>query len=105
MDAPEELLLLEGVCWQLGIISYHPEVQFGKTNKSAWQRKGREIYSSNCENLPSAGCPSVPNECVTAQVQMDCKVGIRMQQLFAEGDKALIEKQGLQMVDKILPPS
>ena len=27
MDAPEELLLSEGVCQQLSIISYHPEVQ------------------------------------------------------------------------------
>ena len=27
MDAHEQLLLSEGVCWQLGIISYYPEVQ------------------------------------------------------------------------------
>ena len=27
MDAHEQLLLSEGVCRQLGIISYHPEVQ------------------------------------------------------------------------------
>ena len=27
MDAHEQLLLSEGVSWQLGIISYHPEVQ------------------------------------------------------------------------------
>ena len=26
MDAPEELLLSEGVCRQLSIVSYHPEV-------------------------------------------------------------------------------
>ena len=47
----------------------------------------------------------IPNECVTAQVQMDGDVGIRMQPLLAEGDKPLIQKRGLQMVDEILPPS
>ena len=26
MDAPEQLLLSDGVCCQLGIITYHPEV-------------------------------------------------------------------------------
>ena len=31
--------------------------------------------------------------------------GIKMQPLLAEGDKVLIEKRGLQIVDMILPPS
>lgn len=30
MDAPEPLLLSEGVCRQLGIVEYHPEVKAGK---------------------------------------------------------------------------
>ena len=36
---------------------------------------------------------------------MDGNVGINMQPLLAEGDKAFIEKRGLQMVDVVLPPS
>ena len=27
MDANEQLLMSEGVCWQLGILSYHPKVE------------------------------------------------------------------------------
>ena len=27
MDPPKDLLLSEGVCWQLGILTYHPKVQ------------------------------------------------------------------------------
>ena len=26
MDAHDDLLLSEGLCWQLGIVSYHPKV-------------------------------------------------------------------------------
>eukprot|EP00731_Ephydatia_muelleri_P011030 Em0005g1616a len=33
MDAPEQLLLSEGVCRQLGVISYHPEVHPVKAQK------------------------------------------------------------------------
>ena len=40
-----------------------------------------------------------PNECVAAQVQIDGDVATQMQPLLAEGDKALIEKRGLQMLD------
>ena len=34
MDAQEELLLPEGVCQQLSIISYHPKVQSSTVVKS-----------------------------------------------------------------------
>ena len=33
MDAPEQLLLLEGICRQLGILTYHPDVQPGNGDK------------------------------------------------------------------------
>ena len=46
-----------------------------------------------------------PNDYVTAQVQFDGDVGTKIQALLAEGDKVLIEKRGLQMVDVVLPPS
>ena len=34
MDAHDQLLLSEGVCRQLGIISYHPDVQAGQSKES-----------------------------------------------------------------------
>ena len=33
MDAPEQLLLSEGICCQLGILTYHPDVQLGNGDK------------------------------------------------------------------------
>ena len=43
LDAPEQLLLLEGVCRQLGIISYHSDILVNqKTNKSHWQKVVKE---------------------------------------------------------------
>ena len=43
-----------------------------------------------------------PDECVTAEIQMDSDVAMQMQLLLAEGDKTVIEKRGLQMVDVVL---
>ena len=34
MDAADQLLLLEGVSRQLGIVTYHPALQTSKVNKS-----------------------------------------------------------------------
>ena len=108
MDAPEELLLSEGVCRQLNIISYHPEVQ-----KSTSAKPTKTL---DRENKDECAVPTVrirlvrdvrltPNEYVTAQVQFDSDVGTKTQALLAEGDKVLMEKRGLQMVDVVLPPS
>ena len=108
MDAPEELLLSEGVCRQLNIISYHPEVQ-----KSTSAKPTKTL---DRENEDECAVPTVrirlvqdvrltPNDYVTAQVQFDGDVGTKTQALLAEGDKVLMEKRGLQMVDMVLPPS
>ena len=108
MDAPEELLLSEGVCRHLSIISYHPEV-LGST--SAKQTKAPDREKEEGYTVPTVRIYLVqdvcliPNVRVTAQVQMDGDVGIGMQPLLAEGNKTFLQKRGLQMVDEILPPS
>ena len=103
MDAPEGLLLSEGVCRQLGIIDYHPEVQ------SATESSGKEITKT-------AGAVQtvrirlvqdvhlVPNECVTARVQLDVDMGTMMQPWMAESDRTLVEEKGFQLLDVVLPP-
>ena len=79
MDAPEELLLSEGVCRQLSIINYHPEVQ-SSTAATQTQSSDKE------KNMTAGAVPTVrirlvqdvrltPNECVTAQVQLDGNMG------------------------------
>ena len=40
MDAHDQLLLLEGVCWQIGIISYHDKVE-------KWREGSKQL--TNCE--------------------------------------------------------
>ena len=96
MDAPEELLLSEGVCRQLSIISYHPEVQestSAKPTKAPDREKEEGCAVSTVRICLVQDIHLIPNECMTAQVQMDDDVGINMQPLLAEGDKALIEKR------------
>ena len=108
MDTPEESLLSEGVCRQLNIISYHPEVQKLTSAKPT--------KTLDRENEDECAVPSVrirlvrdvrltPNDYVTAQAQFDGDVGTKTQAFLAEGDKVLMEKKGLQMVDVVLPPS
>ena len=52
MDAPEQLLLSEGVCRQLNILTYHPDVQ-------VW-RGGRKRVSAP---PPRAQVPTVRLDC------------------------------------------
>ena len=106
IDTSEELLLSEGVCRQLSIIIYHPEVQ---SSTAARRTKLPDHVRKERVTVPTVRICLVqdirltPNECVTAQVQMDGDVA--MQLLLAEGDKTLTEKRGLQMVDVVLPSS
>ena len=108
MDAPEELLLSEGVCRQLSIINYHPEVQ---SSTSAKQTKLLDHVREEGVIVPTVRICLVqdirltPDECVTAEVQMDGDVAMQMQLPLAEGDKMFIEKRGLQMVDVVVPSS
>ena len=109
MDAPEELLLSEGVCRQLSIISYHPEVQTSATAKPTTSSKG-EQNEGQC-TVPTVRICLIqdvrlkPDECVPIQAQMDGDTRTNMQPLLAESDRVLVEERGLQMVEAILPPN
>ena len=43
MDAHDELLLSEGVCQQLGIINYHPQVRL---REKRWQKASKEEFKT-----------------------------------------------------------
>ena len=67
MDAPEQLLLGEGVCRQLNIITYHPSV-FGKGGRKGdeehWMKKttradGTRIHT---EFVPGVSCAGAVNK-------------------------------------------
>ena len=109
MDAPEELLLSEGVCRQLSIISYHPEVQTSATAKPTTSSKG-EQNEGQCTVSTVRMClvqdvRLKPDECVPIQAQMDGDTRTNMQPLLAKSDRVLVEERGLQMVEAILPPN
>ena len=53
-DAAEPLLLPEGVCWQLGIITYHPDVwAVENTKQTRHHRKRRQSNSRDSTYTPS----------------------------------------------------
>ena len=53
MDAPEQILLAEGICRQLDIIRYHPDVQ-------VWHGEGKQTkQSSRAKSGAKANVPTV----------------------------------------------
>ena len=75
MDAPDQLLLSEGVCRQLGIITYHRDVQ-------EWRGGRRQpLEASGNAKVPSVRVRLVnsirlpPLQSTVAQVRVDTKVG------------------------------
>ena len=73
MDAPEQLLLSEGVCRQLGILTYHPDVQPG--NGDNRELGLRPNYVSECK-VPMVRVQLIrdvhllPNECVVTEARL-----------------------------------
>ncbi|XP_065917442.1 uncharacterized protein [Dysidea avara] len=82
MDAPESLLLSEGMCRKLGIISYHPNVQDGGSTK-----QDQSITENSC-TVPTVRVRLIhdihllPDECVTAQVKLEGEVDMADEQPF-----------------------
>ena len=75
MDAPEELLLPEGVCQQLSVISCHPEVQASVIAKPTTSTK-EEQNEGRC-TVPTVRIRLVQDvwlksdECIPVQAQME----------------------------------
>ena len=111
MDAPEELLLSEGVCRQLGIVTYHPEVKPFKAVKSDSTAGKPEVWQNERCTVPmvriviTEDVPLLPNQCVMTQVQLDGEIGTSKQPLLLEGNCKLLEERGIQMLDTILQPT
>lgn len=104
MDAHDQLLLSEGVCWQLGILSYHNKVE--KWRKGSQQRTSSQAVQSNAK-VPTVKVKLLrtvrllPHQCVAAAVEVD-QLGI------ARGVPLLLEIAGdgmLQSEDMLIEPS
>jgi len=108
MDVPEELLLSEGVCRQLGIINYHSEVKPFRTLKtgSAAETQNYERYTvPMIRIITNEDVRLLPNQCVMTQVRLDGKIGASNEPLLLEGDCKLLEERGIQLLDTVLHPT
>ena len=109
MDAPEQLLLSEGVCQQLGITSYHLEVQESTTAKPMTSPKD-EQNEGQC-TVPTVRIHLVqdvhlkPDECAPVQAQMNGDTRTNMHPLLAKSDRVLVEERGLQIVEASSHPT
>ena len=113
MDSYEPLLLSEGVCRQMGIISYHPEVKPHKSSRVDFPEP--EPKPQNEENLPKCQVPTVriqlvqsiklpPNQTVMAEVKLSDGVTGNGPMLL-EPDLTVCRERGVQVADSVVVPS
>ena len=103
MDAPEQLLLSEGTCRQLGIISYHPEVHPVKVPK--------KMHNRNC-TVPAVRVRLIqdvrilPYQSSTVKVQLDGVHQIpKNTPLLLEADSTLWDEVNVQLVNALVQPA
>ena len=115
MDAPEDLLLSEGVCCQLGILAYHPEVQplrgrrAEKTDDEAIEKR-RNYRTASClssthgEGKTGSGLRLLPNQSTLVEVELDNgnQEFKNTGSLLFESDKNLREQDKVHMEDGLL---
>ena len=98
MDAADQLLLSEGVCRQLGIVTYHDEVGKCKADRKQEQRKAI---------VPAVSVSTVktihvlPHQSIAAEVGVPPSTG----PLLLEHDCTLEESTGLQLEDTLIHPN
>ena len=111
MDAYNQLLLSEGVCRQLGIVSYHRNVEIWR---GARKQKRKPAHQSNQQSQLSQ-VPSVrvrlvrmvrlpPRQSVIVNVRLEGDGGVGSAWLL-EPDTLLEASTGLQVVDTLVEPT
>ena len=107
MDASEQLLLSEGVCRQLGVISYHPEVHPAKANKKTSSAEP-EAEKAECQ-VPTVRVQLVqslrlpPNQSAMVDVRLIGGRGSEFEcPVLFEPDSTLQEEHGVQVSDALL---
>ena len=108
MDVPEQLLLSEGVFCQLGILTYHPDVQPGNGDEK--QLKLKSGGMSECK-VPMVRVQLIqdlrllPNECTIAATELVGESVHNLNQpLLFELDSSLCERTKIQAMETILSP-
>ena len=107
MDASEPLLLSEGVCRQLGIVSYHPDVH----PKNAKPETPNVAEATTIATVPSVRIKLVtsvrlpPKEAVAAEVQLEgIEKNYRGPWLLQSND-TVVEDLGVCVIDSLVTPT
>ena len=100
MDAYDQLLLSEGVCRQLGIISYHSDAYPGKQKQKDDNKADSASSTDNVYNVGDGNVvvPTVRVQLVTGVkllLQHDTKVQIQIQRDYATAETFLVEPDSL----------
>ena len=95
MDAVDELLLSEGVCRQLGIVTYHPSVVPRKTTKP----KAAMVPSIKVSLIQSLKLP--PSQSALVPVKLESCTAVTDEMLLIEGQH-LLKETGLVLEDAIV---
>ena len=100
VDAPDELLLAEGVCSQLGIVSYHPLLLPQDTSRLKPEESAL-VPSVRVCLVQSLRLP--PSTSAVVTVRTESKPLQPHQLVFAEGHRALEMETGVVVEDALLP--
>ncbi|XP_064398966.1 uncharacterized protein LOC135345475 [Halichondria panicea] len=96
MDSSDQLLLSEGVCCQLGIVSYHPSVE-NKKRGTAKEKPPVRVPVVRVKLVESLSVP--PLRCVPARVELEGEEGL--QGPFVVEDLDLDSPQPIQLADSL----
>ena len=100
MDAPDELLLSEGVCRQLGIVTYHKDVHSHKGSGQVGDDKGTDRVKTVHVNMVQT-VHFLPHQSIAVQVKIDKNEGT----LLVEPDGDLEAVTGLQVENTLVQPT
>ena len=103
MDAKEQLLLSEGVCRQLGVITYHPDVE----PRKALIMKLHQSAPQNSAHVPTVRVQStrlLPNQSVVAEACLT-NCDRHSGPLLIEPNATLTRKQGFDVVESLVTTS
>ena len=101
MDAYDQLLLSEGVCRQLGIIQYHPDVWGGSKKKNPVQDTEAKVPLVRVDLVRSVAIPPQQAAMVEVHVTGDTTPG---NSWYVEQDPDSKESNGMQVEDTLLQP-
>ena len=106
MDAQEQLLLSEGVCSQLGLVTYHPEVSGTNSHTPLPVIEDKSDHAK----VPMVSVQLVKSTHILPHSTTSVKVRVMTEspyprQFLVEGDQNLESTFGVQLADALLEPS